>query len=207
MQLPGRTPLHVACQNNLRQTIRILVEKGADLQTIDHQGQRPKSYLKTSTDNEEFWAGLEILVMTSMAKHRNHMKLPSKSVRIPKRRMDICDKTPVYCRIQRNFRVKDRDSHVSPYWVGTDRYVSDVLYRNAPRHHLTFLQDCERKSRKFWMVIEDHVGKPFDPLTEANVESGQRCYNSWRWVNFPANNVRSYWILSLNGIIWLIISF
>ncbi|CEF71957.1 unnamed protein product [Fusarium graminearum] len=185
----GRTPLHVACHNNLRQTIRILVEKGADLQTIDHQGQRPKSYLKTSTDNEEFWAGLEILVMTSMAKHRNHMKLPSKSVRIPKRRMDICDKTPVYCRIQRNFRVKDRDSHVSPYWVGTDRYVSDVLYQNAPRHHLTFLQDCERKSRKFWMVIEDHVGKPFDPLTEANVESGQRCYNSWRWVNFPANNM------------------
>ncbi|KAG8674122.1 hypothetical protein FPOAC1_000085 [Fusarium poae] len=185
----GNSPLHLACKKQDRQAMKMLVEKGADLETFNRDGYTPREYLMTSEDDEEFWMDLKILTMTSTAKLEKDTKIPQRDGRISDRRMWICRKSPVYCRIQKSIQVTNRNIQIPVFWVGTGRYVSDVLYPSDQGQNVTFLEYCEREYEHVWQAVQKRLGMPSESTEDATREKGQVNDDRWRWVNFNANNM------------------
>ncbi|CEI63683.1 unnamed protein product [Fusarium venenatum] len=184
----GRSPLHLACEKQDHQAILLLVKEGADLEALDSDGRTPRAYLETSDHNGTFSRDLEILARTGFSTHEKPFKLPPRDGKISKRQMQICKKSPVYCRFQRNTKFTDKENHLFWNWVGTDQYVSDVLYLNSSRRGVTFLDDCEIKAASVWEDIQSQLEIMPVSRRGATHEDTQVDDDTWRWVNFPATN-------------------
>ncbi|KAF5565606.1 hypothetical protein FPHYL_4160 [Fusarium phyllophilum] len=199
----GNTPLHIACELQNHKAIEKLILNGADPETLNRDGKTPRrAFLDSQGSDKEFWRRMTVLSRQKQnigAEVYAPLRKPSQSYeRITKAKMAICDKSPVYCRYQRN----DPNTETSNplLWTAGDISVSDVLYPKSLTTDTTFLAKCVNECQLAWDDIFQQtreVGHTAeDGLEQESVAkrsvavdtSVALAENSWVWVNFPANN-------------------
>ncbi|KAF5671946.1 hypothetical protein FDENT_10792 [Fusarium denticulatum] len=200
--MQGHSTLHTACELQNRDLIEVLVRNGADLETLNHDGKTPRRVFLDHHGSEEFW---KEMVMLFREIQRTSPEPPSTSGRvlqrreqIPKARMEVCDKSVVYCRYQQN-NIATKTSNPF-YWTATDKFVSDVLYSTNRLEGMTFLDQCEEECQAVWdNLVESSRGLDDDEQKlkqrstigkAAEVKSSiPLTKDLWRWVNLSANNI------------------
>ncbi|KAF5665618.1 ankyrin repeat kinase domain-containing protein [Fusarium circinatum] len=200
--IEGKSPLHIACELGNRDAIKQLVLKGADPESLNHDWKTPRRvFLDCHGPADDFWKNMAIL---SREKPKTAPDLPGPSKessqrhnRIPKAAMAVCKKSAVYCRYQWNdLAAESRDPL---HWTATDKYVSDVF---DPTHLLkdtTFLAECDKECQSAWndplepfqadSHEDEHEHKPPAGKASGIISSVTLANYTWRWVNFPANNI------------------
>ncbi|KAF5534546.1 hypothetical protein FNAPI_12335 [Fusarium napiforme] len=199
----GNSPLHIACRLQNQYAIKVLVCKGADLETLNHDGKTPSQvFFNSQRPGKEFW---KQVIRLCREKQISGQELPAvsdnllqKRERIPKARRAVCDKSLVYCRYQQNSLAAQTSNPL--YWTTTDKSVSEVLYSTTRPEDVTFLAQCQKECQS---VEDDRIesSKGLDQ-DEKNVKQRSAIGNAekvdgsvpvakdvWRWVNFSANNM------------------
>ncbi|KAG4260819.1 hypothetical protein FPRO03_02642 [Fusarium proliferatum] len=198
----GVTPLHIACELRNMDAIAKLVRNGADLGSLNLEGKTPKRVFSDSQGpDEDFWKRMLIL---SRNKQRTvpdlstpGSKLSKRQCRVSKAAIAVCHRSPVYCRYQ--WSDLATASNDPPHWTATDKYVSHVFHLDKQSEDVTFLAECEEECRRSWYDLvelsqkdgEEHELDHKDTTGKiAEVDSSTKVASyTWRWVNFPANNI------------------
>ncbi|KAF5723101.1 hypothetical protein FMUND_2142 [Fusarium mundagurra] len=199
----GNTPLHIACELQNHKAIEKLILNGADPETLNRDGKTPRRvFLDSPGSDKDFWRRMTVLSRQKQgigAEVYAPSRKPSQSYeRITKARMAICDKSPVYCRYQRN----DPNTETSNplLWTPGDISVSDVLYPKSLTTDTTFLAKCAKECQLAWedffqqtrevdQTAEDGLEQESVAKRSVTVDTSVAlAKKSWIWVNFPANN-------------------
>ncbi|RBA14968.1 hypothetical protein FPRO05_13184 [Fusarium proliferatum] len=206
----GNSPLHTACEKQNQTLIEELIRKGADLEILNHDGKSPRRFFLDHHGSEEFWKRMAMLFREIQ---RSSPELPDTSVKfsqrreqIPKARMTVCEKSVVYCRYQQNNIAAENRNPFQ--WTAIDRFVSEVLYATNRPENMTFVAQCEKEYQSVWdNLVESTRGSDQDEQKlQQKSKTGEAedikrsiplAKDSWKWVNFSANNIT--WIRDFIG--------
>ncbi|KAF5617254.1 hypothetical protein F25303_13333 [Fusarium sp. NRRL 25303] len=181
----GNSPLHTACEVQIQNVIEELIRKGADLEILNHDGKIPRRTFLDHHGSEEFWRRMAILFReiqtTSPELPDNSGKFLQRREQIPKARMAICEKNPFQ-------------------WTAIDRFVSEVLYATNRPENITFVAQCEKEYQSAWDDLvgstrgsdqdEQKLQQKSKTWEAADIKSSiPLAKDSWKWVNFSANNI------------------
>ncbi|KAF5581843.1 hypothetical protein FPANT_8762 [Fusarium pseudoanthophilum] len=181
------------CELGNKNAIENLICNGADLASLNRDGKTPRRVLFDCHDSaEDIWKNMAPPPRRKQ-KPGPGLSAPSetpsqKHNRIPKAAMAVCKKSAVYCRYQRNDL--DTESRDSLNWTAADKYVSDVFDPNHRSKDTTFLDECDKECQRAWKDSREAFrGEGHEDEHEHKPPAGKVAGDTWRWVNFPANNI------------------
>ncbi|KAG4290190.1 hypothetical protein FPRO06_02076 [Fusarium proliferatum] len=196
----GDTPLHIACELRNMDAIAKLVRNGADLGSLNRDGKTPKRVFSDGQGlDEDFWKRMVIL---SRRKRSTDTDLFALSNRLSSRRdrnskaaIAVCQRSAVYCRYQWSGLASNNSN--PPHWAATDKYVSHILFSDKRSEGIPFLAECEEECALAWQDLIEPLGKEGKENEHDTAGGATDVDNSakvakytWRWLNFPENNVR-----------------
>ncbi|CVL08288.1 uncharacterized protein FMAN_05094 [Fusarium mangiferae] len=201
--IEGKSPLHIACELGDLEAIKKLIRKGADLESLNHDWKTPRLVFSDYHGRDEgFWKDMARLsreqLKTASDPSASSQRPSWRHNRISNVAKTVCKKSAIYCRYQWNdLATESRDPL---HWTATDKYVSHVFDPKYRSEDTTFLGECDKECQRAWNDSlepfrgkrdeDDHEHKPPAGKAAAVDSSVTWANYTWRWVNFPANNVR-----------------
>ncbi|KAK7403322.1 hypothetical protein QQX98_010911 [Neonectria punicea] len=128
----GNSPLHDACRNRNRAVIKMLLERGAELDCLNDKEETPRELFKQgglSQEGKRFFAENLSFLQKAPLRRKTAGNIPQKPAEYSEDIRRICDNFPVYFRYQWAGLKPKPDGSTSMSWTPTGIKVSHVLYR------------------------------------------------------------------------------
>ncbi|RMJ15789.1 hypothetical protein CDV36_004508 [Fusarium kuroshium] len=176
----GNSPLHDACRKRNHTVIKMLLERGAELDCFNDNGKTPRDLFKGDGLNEEdkrFFAENLSFLQKAPLRRKTAGNVPQKPAEYSEDIRKICNDFPVYFRYQWAGLKPKPDGSTSMSWTPTGIKVSHVLYRKKSDSKRleddSAQEESERESTNDGSSIEEPVdgGTSFLADCEANFAS------------------------------------